>query len=337
MRTQRHILFTAAFITLVATLLPPSSLADEIHLTSGKSLTGLIIGERNGMYVVLGDAQLTTVFQSSVEKVTIDPETRPDASATSKSNPPSRLPSWRGVLMKLSETSWADPILFIPATVITNGVFRNVPYVSFSCGMGWEMNIYGDLEHPCALELGASAKGRLLSSSGKLDYGQSKALDFMKQVFTNSAEIQVLDKLGNEETKRVANGLTFEVTPPTADDAEGGWWLSIYEAAATDNARATDAELAELTTPNRAPVASEGKVTAALAPPPPQQITTVFPAASPTVSHSPVSDSAYRDSSPSYFAAPHASSSYGGSVYVHGYTKRNGTYVAPHTRSGPRR
>ncbi len=46
-----------------------------------------------------------------------------------------------------------------------------------------------------------------------------------------------------DEDKLERAGLTFEVTPPTADDGYGGWWISIYDAAAIERARASDAEM----------------------------------------------------------------------------------------------
>lgn len=49
------------------------------------------------------------------------------------------------------------------------------------------------------------------------------------------------------------------------------------------------------------------------------------------------SSSNYNSSSNSYQRSSTKTSSGGGTVHVKGYTRKNGTYVSPHTRSAPRR
>ena len=44
-----------------------------------------------------------------------------------------------------------------------------------------------------------------------------------------------------------ANGLTLEVTPPTAEDAYGAWWISVYDEKALAEQRAKDSELSKIT------------------------------------------------------------------------------------------
>src|SRR4030095_5272980 len=46
--------------------------------------------------------------------------------------------------------------------------------------------------------------------------------------------------------KTEREGLTFEVTPETAEDAYGGWWISVYSPKLLDEARATEEELRKL-------------------------------------------------------------------------------------------
>ena len=299
---------------------------DEILLKGGQKMTGMILGERNGLYAVLGDAELTTMFKSSVDKVTYDSETRP-GTAVQGGSTSCRLPNWRDFLTRLTGTDWALPILFIPSTVITNRVFRNVPYVSFSCGMGCEVNIYGDLEQPAGVEVGI--KGRVLNSPNDFDYHQDRAFAFLRQFLTNAAYAEALDKLDRKKDKRVVAGLTLEVTPPSGEDADGGWWLSIYDVAAADGARATDAELAEITVQSKAPTASADRVAAAQNPPPPRYVATATPAVTAPPSalpnNTPAATGTYAVSASTYGSRI-------GSVYVHSYTRKDGTYVRSHTR-----
>ena len=53
---------------------------------------------------------------------------------------------------------------------------------------------------------------------------------------------------GLDADKKVRDGLTFEITPPTAEDAYGGWWVSVYDEKALDRSRASEDEMARITT-----------------------------------------------------------------------------------------
>jgi hypothetical protein len=49
------------------------------------------------------------------------------------------------------------------------------------------------------------------------------------------------------QDKQEREGLTFEVTPETAEDSYGGWWVSVYDVKELDAARATEEELKQIT------------------------------------------------------------------------------------------
>src|SRR5262249_52131303 len=130
--------------------------------------------------------------------------------------------------------------------------------------------------------------------------------------------------------------LTFEITPETAPDAYGGWWVSIYDEALLDQSRATEKELKAITVlrpkfgvagayASGAKAADEGS----------NEITT----------HNlqdPGTTAGTSDSAGGYHArdfqyARKSKRSGGGSVYVNGYYRKDGTYVHSYTRSAPRR
>jgi hypothetical protein len=113
-------------------------------------------------------------------------------------------------------------------------------------------------------------------------------------------------KLSQDVKQRA--GLTFEVTPETAEDAYGGWWVSVYDVPALDRSRASDQELKEITV-RRDEVAKAPTVAAVGASWTPRDL--------------------------SYARPVPASSSGGGSVYVRSYTRKDGTYVRQHYRSAP--
>jgi len=136
--------------------------------------------------------------------------------------------------------AWAEDLKQIPATVIDKGVMRSVPYQSYRAG-DYEMNIYGDPDHPAGVEIGVYS-GLLRSKIAK-----NHCVEFMAAVLTDPGDRYLLRslKLTIDSVKR--GNLTFEITPETADDAYGGWWVSVYNTKALDKARASAKELAAIT------------------------------------------------------------------------------------------
>lgn len=121
----------------------------------------------------------------------------------------------------------------VPSDVIDSGVFRYVPYLTYETSRG-ELNIYGDPQHPAGVEIGIYA--------GKTSTKQ-ELRTLMAGLLQQAADRELVHGLSLDEDKLERAGLTFEVTPPTAEGSYGGWWISIYDAAAIDRARASDAEL----------------------------------------------------------------------------------------------
>ncbi len=121
----------------------------------------------------------------------------------------------------------------VPSEVIDSGIFRYVPYLTYETSRG-ELNIYGDPQHPAGVEIGIYA--------GKASTKQ-ELRSLMAGLLQQAADRELLHALSLDEDKLERAGLTFEVTPPTAEGSYGGWWISIYDAAAIDRARASDAEL----------------------------------------------------------------------------------------------
>ncbi len=137
--------------------------------------------------------------------------------------------------------AWAKDFKQIPSTVIDVGVLRNVPYTSYRAGE-YELNVYGDPDRPVCVEIGIH--GALLKSAD----ARKNCLALMTALLEDADDRKVLALLKLEVDKETRKGLTFEVTPPTAPDAYGGWWISIYDEKALDGARATPEELKALTT-----------------------------------------------------------------------------------------
>ena len=137
--------------------------------------------------------------------------------------------------------AWAKDLKQIPSTVIDNGVLRFVPYTSYRAGE-YELNVYGDPAQPACVEIGI--QGALL----KKPEARRQCLALVTALLDSADDRKLLASLNLEVDKKTRDGLTFEITPPTAPDAYGGWWVSVYDEKALDRARATPAELRAITT-----------------------------------------------------------------------------------------
>ena len=150
------------------------------------------------------------------------------------------LPPAEAALRQLRATELGKGLQQISATVVDQGPLRLVPYLSYRAGEV-EFNAYGDPDQPACLEIGlfgpADPAGRT---------AVREALAALLQDADDRVALRSLDLAGG----KVARGrLTLEVTPETAPDAYGGWWVSAYDARALDAARASDGEMKDLSTP----------------------------------------------------------------------------------------
>lgn len=168
----------------------------------------------------------------------------PSSPASRRKRPPqpapSVLPATEGrlylpgsIVNTFATRPWASDVEQIPASVIDTGTFRFVRYVSYQAER-FELNIYGDPQHPAGVEIGVYAG----------DESIKKEIRGLMEGFLQSADDRdLLHNLSLEQGKRTRNGLTFEITPSTAEDAYGAWWISIYDLEALDRARVSNADM----------------------------------------------------------------------------------------------
>lgn len=114
---------------------------------------------------------------------------------------------------------------------------------------------------------------------------------------------QALLSLKQETGQVERNGLTLEITPPTAPDAYGGCWVSVYDTRALEAARPSPSSSRR----SRSTRARQS----------PKRGSPIRWTGSPRSSRSPGPRPAQKDRT----------------VYVKGYTPKDGTYVSAHTRS----
>lgn len=233
MNTPFKFLYVCVFCWLGSSLV----FADTLLFSNNETASGIILRTNANDLLVLNDYGTVIWPRSTIRRITIGPTEFPQAQSAD------RLPRFKSVLLLLNKQTWATDLKQIPATVIDQGVMRNVPYVSFRCGEDFEVNVYGDLDRPVGIEAGVYRK--LLEDGA----ARSNCVDFISALLGQGEDKKVVRQLNLDGSLTNRDGLTFEITPPTAVDAYGGWWISVYSSARMNLARASDAELRQISTP----------------------------------------------------------------------------------------
>jgi hypothetical protein len=224
---------------------------DSLVLKGGKTVSGLIL--RNSKDAVLLQEKFEEVSYPKSEIVRIIDNTNSESIFTGVIAK-GKLPPWRVVASDLRSNDAVRSLVEIPATVIDNGEFKNVPYKSFRVNQDIELNIYGDPEDPAGLELGIYGRRAKLEPLRKL------LRSYLAGYLTTRDEISKLYNLGLKEGIITSGNLTIEVTPPTAPDAYGAWWLSLYNKKELQRVRLSDKEYSRLVIPEDQVVDKKGRV-----------------------------------------------------------------------------
>ncbi len=204
--------------------------ADTIRLKNGGTLDGVVLKEGDGAVVVRLKYATVTLDRGDIEAIEKKaPEATPAAA-------PARLARWDRCIEVVAARPWAGELRQIPATVIDKGILKNVPYMSHKSG-NTEFNLYGDPDDPAGIEIGVTRE--LLKS----DAAKAECLAVIVALLSDPKDVAALRSLNLKPGKAEHDGLTFEVTPETAEDAYEGWWISVYSTKLLDEARATDEEL----------------------------------------------------------------------------------------------
>ena len=212
----------------------PLTFADTLVLSNNRTVSGTVI-QTNGDDVLLLTAYATYNFsRANIKEIKAGPVEAEEFSSTN------RLPDFQRTILFLSRRPWATNLSPIAATVIDDGILRNVPYTSFRCGQDYEVNVYGDLDHPAGIEIGVYRK---LIEDGS---AKNNCVKFISDLLGQSADKEIVKELDLKKDLKTSDGLTFEITPPTAEDAYNGWWISVYSEQKLSLARASDKELDQI-------------------------------------------------------------------------------------------
>jgi hypothetical protein len=217
--------------------------ADVVILESGEVINGNVLQQDNDGILIqkdYGTVRYPKSWVKDVRKETIN--------SPAQTNGTQRIPNWAKIVSALATNGWSHELKQIPATVIDNGILENVPYISFHCNSGgYEINIYGDLDKPAGVEIGA------INYLVKSDEAKKNCINFISSLLADEDKTIVRTLNVNQKDLQKRDGMTFETTFPDESDAYGGWWVSVYDENALTNARASGAELLSITQPRVIP------------------------------------------------------------------------------------
>ncbi len=227
-------------ILAVLTLAAAAAVGDVVTLVSGAHIEGRIVRE-TAEEIELKTALGVAVFQrKEIASIEAKPWAEADAGATKAGGPRGRLPDAKAVRRAISGKAWARGIKQIPATVVTKGPFKNVPYVSWRADEDYEINVYGNPEAPVAIEVG------LLNMRTRDDAARKNAQAFLAGILATREDREVVEKLGREREDQVREGLTFQVAGPEAEFAYHAWWVRMEDERTMDMERAGPDEVSAI-------------------------------------------------------------------------------------------
>jgi hypothetical protein len=224
---------------------------DALVLKDGRTVRGLII--RNSRDAVLLQEKTGEVSYPKSAIVRILDEANTGTENT-KINRRGRLPSWQTIANDLRSHDEIRSVREIPPTLIDQGEFANVPYMSFRVNGDIELDIYGDPRDPAGVEMGIYG-----SRSG--DRALRNLLrSYLAGYLTSREEIAAIYAIPFTGGIRQAGDVTIEITPKTAPDAYGAWWISLYNKNLLAAARVSPKKYATLVRPENEVVDKNGRV-----------------------------------------------------------------------------
>lgn len=226
---------------------------DSLVLKNGRTVRGLIIKNSRDAVLLQEKSGETSYPKSEIVRIRDEANTKAMFTGISRKG---GLPPWRVIANDLRTHDEIKSLVEIPLTAVDTGEFKNVPYMSFRANNDIELDIYGDPEDPAGFEIGIFGAR---SGSDKL---RKVIRAFLAGFLATRDEIGALYSLSLNGGIRTVGDLTIEITPKTAPDAYGAWWISLYNRKALAKVRLTDAAYAKITRPQSQVVDKNGRVLA---------------------------------------------------------------------------
>ena len=224
---------------------------DALLLKNGKTVRGLIIKNTSKEVLLQEKDKETSYPKSDIVRILDATNEGTEFTEIFKKG---ELPAWRVIANDLRTNDAIKSFEEIPATAVDNGVFKNVPYMSFRVNGNVEFNIYGNPEDPAGIEFGIYG-----GQSG--DRRLRRVLrSYLAGYLNTRDEIATLYALSFEGGIKQSGNLVFEVTPKNAPDAYDAWWISLYNKKDLDAARVSDKAYAKMTVPASEVIDKRGRV-----------------------------------------------------------------------------
>src|SRR5437016_5914002 len=100
--------------------------ADIITLKSGRTMKGTVLQTNEDNVLILADYGTANLPPNLIDNIKPEPNKQPKTLSTNTVTLDSRVFEWKTVVSKLATQWWSSNLKQIPATVITNGILRNV-------------------------------------------------------------------------------------------------------------------------------------------------------------------------------------------------------------------
>lgn len=224
---------------------------DSLVLKDGTTVNGIILKNSWNSILLQEQTEEKTYPKSEIVRIRDEADT---GMYFTEVNRRGELPPWRVIANDLRTNDAVKELVEIPATRITWGRFKNIPYKSFRVNNNIELNIYGDPENPAAIEFGIFG---LRSGVDKL---RKILRAYLAGFLSSHEEIAALYALDFKGSTREVDGLVFEITPKNAPDAQGAWWISLSNGKKLARAQVNDAEYALVTRPEEEVVDKYGRL-----------------------------------------------------------------------------
>ncbi len=224
---------------------------DSIVLQDGAEIKGLIVRNVRGDITIQTPTGEESYTRAEISRIRDVPG---EGHYLTRVERPGSLPPWRTLVNDLRHNDSIESLEQIPATVIDNGEFKNVPYLSFRINKAIELNIYGDPENPAGIEIGIYGSKQ---GNKKL---RRICREFLVSYLNSRDEIEAVYQLNEKGGLRHVGDMAIEYTPANAPDAYGAWWLSAYNRKTLAATRLTDREYDQLTRPVDSVLDGKGRV-----------------------------------------------------------------------------
>lgn len=234
-------LLCVSSVIALAALPEGATTPDTIQLTNGEVLKGLIVRQTSQSVTIQLPYGERTVPNEDIIRIR---NVGDSEQWFTRVLSPGTLPPWRVIANDLRNEDTIKVFEQIPATIIDEGVFKNVPYVSFRANTFYELNIYGDPDDPAGVEMGIYGPVRYNPQTRK-NFRQ-----FLGGYLTTVDEVRALYSMNlKKDESRQVGPIVMEVSQPTGIDAYGAWWISFYNPAKLNAIRLSDEEYKKLTLP----------------------------------------------------------------------------------------